>query len=43
VVGRRLFIAPVTVKTHVHNILTKLQARNRTEAVHHARRRGLLP
>jgi ATP/maltotriose-dependent transcriptional regulator MalT len=42
VVGRRLFIAPVTVKTHVHNILTKLQARSRTEAVHRARSRGLL-
>lgn len=43
VVARRLFIAPVTVKTHVHNILTKLGAKNRTEAVHRARSRGLLP
>lgn len=43
VVARRLFIAPVTVKTHVHNILTKLAAKNRTEAVHRARSRGLLP
>jgi LuxR family transcriptional regulator, maltose regulon positive regulatory protein len=42
VVARRLFIAPVTVKTHVHNILTKLAARNRTEAVHRARSLGLL-
>jgi LuxR family maltose regulon positive regulatory protein len=43
VVARRLFISPVTVKTHVHNILGKLAAKNRTEAVHQARTRGLLP
>ncbi|MCX4239922.1 LuxR C-terminal-related transcriptional regulator [Paraliomyxa miuraensis] len=42
VVARRLFISPVTVKTHVHNILGKLGARNRTEAVHRARTLGLL-
>lgn len=42
VVARRLFISPVTVKTHVHNILTKLGAKNRTEAVHRARAQGLL-
>lgn len=42
VVARRLFVSPVTVKTHVHNILTKLHARNRTEAVHRARTLGLL-
>lgn len=43
VVARRLFISPVTVKTHVHNILGKLAAKNRTQAVHQARTRGLLP
>lgn len=43
VVARRLFISPVTVKTHVHNILAKLGAKNRTEAVHRARLRRLLP
>lgn len=42
VVGQRLFISPVTVKTHVHNILGKLQAKNRTQAVHRARTMGLL-
>lgn len=42
VVARRLFISPVTVKTHVHHILTKLAAKNRTEAVHRARAQGLL-
>ncbi len=42
IVGRRLFISPVTVKTHVHNILAKLEAKNRTEAVHRARQLGLL-
>ncbi len=42
IVAQRLFISPVTVKTHVHHILAKLGARNRTEAVHQARRRGLL-
>lgn len=42
IVGRRLFISPMTVKTHVHNILAKLEARNRTEAVHRARNLGLL-
>ncbi|MCA9712370.1 MAG: hypothetical protein KDK70_41425, partial [Myxococcales bacterium] len=41
-IARQLFIAPVTVKTHVHNILGKLSARNRTEAVHQARSLGLL-
>ncbi|MEM9454973.1 MAG: LuxR C-terminal-related transcriptional regulator [Myxococcota bacterium] len=42
IVGRRLFISPVTVKTHVHNILSKLGAHNRTEAVHRARTLGWL-
>jgi DNA-binding NarL/FixJ family response regulator len=37
-----LIIAPRTVKVHVQNILAKLGAANRTEAVSIAVRRGLL-
>lgn len=32
-IGRSLFISPTTVSTHVGNILRKLEAANRTEAV----------
>ncbi|WP_344533449.1 response regulator transcription factor [Streptomyces albiaxialis] len=32
-IGRSLHISPATVSTHVGNILRKLEARNRTEAV----------
>ena len=32
-IGRSLFISPTTVSTHVGNILRKLDASNRTEAV----------
>jgi DNA-binding NarL/FixJ family response regulator len=32
-IGDRLFIAMSTVQTHVKNVLRKLGARNRTEAV----------
>ncbi|REJ76054.1 MAG: DNA-binding response regulator [Acidobacteria bacterium] len=32
-IGEELFIAESTVKTHVSNILSKLQAKRRTEAV----------
>lgn len=39
----RLSIAERTVKFHVSQLLAKLGARNRTEAVHRARERGLLP
>ena len=38
-----LFISQNTVATHVRNILRKTGARNRTEAVAHARQRGLIP
>jgi two-component system nitrate/nitrite response regulator NarL len=37
-IGRRLFLAPPTVKNHIHNILEKLQVRSRGEAA--ARVRG---
>ncbi|GAA3552662.1 helix-turn-helix transcriptional regulator [Microlunatus spumicola] len=41
-VGLRLFISTKTASVHVSNILAKLGARSRTEAVSIARRRGLL-
>jgi DNA-binding NarL/FixJ family response regulator len=41
-IGQRLVIAPSTVKTHVHHILRKLDASNRTEAVAKAAEFGLL-
>jgi DNA-binding NarL/FixJ family response regulator len=37
----RLFLTEGTVKNHVSNILSKLQAENRTQAAEIARRRGL--
>lgn len=37
-----LRLAPTTVNVHVHNVLKKLGAHNRTEAVRIAERRGLL-
>ncbi|MCB9763729.1 MAG: hypothetical protein H6739_28425 [Alphaproteobacteria bacterium] len=42
-VARRLFISPDTVRTHVHTLLRKLGAHNRTEAAHRARALGLIP
>ena len=41
-VGQRLFISTKTASVHVSNILAKLGAHSRTEAVSLARRRGLL-
>jgi LuxR family maltose regulon positive regulatory protein len=38
----KLFVSVGTVKTHVHKILAKLAADNRTEAVHKARSLGLI-
>ncbi len=42
-VGQRLFISENTVKTHVRNILTKLEVGDRAAAVLRAWRQGLLP
>jgi DNA-binding NarL/FixJ family response regulator len=41
VIGRNLGLTPKTVANHVSNILTKLQAADRSEAVVRARRAGL--
>jgi DNA-binding NarL/FixJ family response regulator len=41
-IGRHLFIAEETVKTHVRRVLEKLAAKNRAHAVAVAFRRGLL-
>ena len=42
-IAQHLFISENTVKYHVRNILQKLGAQNRTEAVTYAMRKGLLP
>ena len=42
-VGRHLVVAEETVKSHITNILTRLEARNRAHAVALAIRGGLLP
>jgi DNA-binding CsgD family transcriptional regulator len=41
-IANRLVVALSTVKTHVNNIYSKLEARNRTEAANRARELGLL-
>jgi two-component system NarL family response regulator len=41
-ISERLFIAHNTVKNHVHNILYKLNLRNRREAARFARYRGII-
>ncbi len=41
-IGQRLFISEKTVKTHLSNILGKLEAANRAQAVDQARRLGLI-
>jgi DNA-binding NarL/FixJ family response regulator len=42
-IGAELFISEKTASVHVSNILAKLAAGGRTEAVAIAARRGLLP
>ncbi|MGH3087459.1 MAG: response regulator [Rubrobacteraceae bacterium] len=42
-IGRELFIDETTVKSHVHNILSKLGVRSRTQAALYAVRVGLVP
>jgi WD40 repeat protein/DNA-binding CsgD family transcriptional regulator len=41
-IARELILAVGTIKTHIHNISTKLAAENRTQAVAHARALRLL-
>jgi len=41
-IAEQLVVTAATVKFHVSNILSKLQARNRTQAVARARGLGLL-
>jgi DNA-binding NarL/FixJ family response regulator len=41
-VGQRLFISDKTVSVHLSNVMAKLGAASRTEAVSRAHRRGLL-
>jgi len=42
-IAAKLFISNNTVKTHVRNILFKLEAKNRNEAVLKAKEKGILP
>lgn len=42
-IGEQLFLSESTVKTHVSNLLSKLDARRRTQAVERARSLNLLP
>jgi len=42
-IAQRLCLSPHTVKQHTCSLYRKLEARNRTHAVHTARERGLLP
>jgi DNA-binding NarL/FixJ family response regulator len=41
-IAAQLGLSPSTIKTHISNILAKLDAQSRTEAVHVALRRGIV-
>lgn len=41
-IAAKFVVAPGTIKTHIRNILRKLKARNRTQAVAYVLRRGLI-
>ncbi len=41
-IAKQLYVGLGTVKTHVHSILSKLEAKNRIQAVIHAKQRGWL-
>ena len=41
-IASRLYLAPETVKTHIHHLLGKLGARSRTHAVAIGLRQGLI-
>lgn len=42
-IGEQLFVSESTVKTHVSNLLLKLNAKRRTEAIKHAQDQQILP
>lgn len=42
-IGEKLFVSESTVKTHVSNLLLKLDAKRRTEALKHAQDLNILP
>lgn len=42
-IAERLFVSENTVKTHTSRVLTKLDARRRTQAVQRAKETGLIP